>query len=463
MKKKTNIKTDYINDLHSVFINSMYEIEALDEFYNRCAKNYGEYSSESIKDILFGVKIYTYFVQVLSGKTVDECNKKIDEINNELIDNNHRIKDICSIEKFKEGDQLSGIRFTINDEFKNKREYYPNLARKTILEISIYQRIVYESFLSNLIVVFESFLSSIYDLLLKSEPLKYLADKKVPFPDLLNMSHERCIKEIRAKEIEAKMYDSLQLIKRIEEEEKISINRFRNLFNEFSEIYYRRNAYVHSKGYANSDYMKKVPQSVRVDVNKGDYLHCDDEYCNKAIEIVSSLVFSVVFELAKKKEATFDDLVFLQDYYFERLKNRDYLITKYAYQILKGYDGFSFAERLNYHINYINSLKQLNETDLVNEELKHLDVSATDIKFRIAKECLLGNNDVVFELLCESYPNSFDAIAIKEWPIFINFRESNLYQQFINKYTEDFSINEVERIDRELDIRRMNTNEDDSK
>ena len=46
-------------------------------------------------------------------------------------------------------------------------------------------------------------------------------------------------------------------------------------------------------------------------------------------------------------------------------------------------------------------------------------------------------------MLRKTYPKSFTALEIKEWPIFINFRDSKEYTVFCSEHTEDFSSEEI--------------------
>lgn len=46
-------------------------------------------------------------------------------------------------------------------------------------------------------------------------------------------------------------------------------------------------------------------------------------------------------------------------------------------------------------------------------------------------------------MLNDSYPNSYNAVSIKDWPIFINFRESEYYEKFVNAHQEDFLVEEL--------------------
>lgn len=93
-----------------------------------------------------------------------------------------------------------------------------------------------------------------------------------------------------------------------------------------------------------------------------------------------------------------------------------------------------------YRMNYINAAKQLNEKDLVKRELEKLDISIATDNFKIGKYCLDDNHEQVYKMLQETYPKSFDAVAIREWPIFINFRETEFYNMFVSEHKEDFEI-----------------------
>ena len=110
-----------------------------------------------------------------------------------------------------------------------------------------------------------------------------------------------------------------------------------------------------------------------------------------------------------------------------------------------------FSDRLICRINYLISAKQMNENELVEQELNDLDVSATESQFKIAKECLSDHFDMVFKMLNETYPESFDARALKEWPIFINFRDTEYYHQFVDAHESDFAIQTLDDYQSEMD------------
>ena len=80
---------------------------------------------------------------------------------------------------------------------------------------------------------------------------------------------------------------------------------------------------------------------------------------------------------------------------------------------------------------------------LLAKEVKKLDVSAMQAQFVIAKCCLEDNTAKIYELLSKTYPDSFDAVSIRDWPIFINFRETEEYKSFLKEHKNDFAIQEM--------------------
>ena len=47
-------------------------------------------------------------------------------------------------------------------------------------------------------------------------------------------------------------------------------------------------------------------------------------------------------------------------------------------------------------------------------------------------------NKEVYEAISKNYPEPFTADLIRDWPLFINFRESEYYALFVKEHQEDF-------------------------
>ena len=112
-----------------------------------------------------------------------------------------------------------------------------------------------------------------------------------------------------------------------------------------------------------------------------------------------------------------------------------------------------------YEINYINALK-LQGKD-IDELIKGFDVSIATDEFIIAKNCLLDNHQNTYDLLLATYPQSFNAEAIREWPIFKIVRETDYYKDFIKIHKDDFETYLFED-DNPKENAQENIHEDDS-
>ena len=123
---------------------------------------------------------------------------------------------------------------------------------------------------------------------------------------------------------------------------------------------------------------------------------------------------------------------------FDLLQNKNYDVAEQLYFILSSCKQICFRDKAMYRINYINALKQQGKTEAVKKELNDLDVSIATDDYKIAKLCLEDKNEEVYKEIGKNYPEPFTADLIRDWPIFINFRESEYYTLFVKEHQEDF-------------------------
>lgn len=442
-----------INKISILFQSAMREIESLNEFIYRSNKTLVEYQFHNEQSCLQGKKILDLFDLILECDGKKERNKKIDEVKLIEIEPGVKVFDICNIVPFSDDEKT--LKYAMKKDFKSKLCYSPIEAKKKYDHIKKYEYILRESILSHIIVSFENYLSGIYRILLTTNPLSYFENQTILLADVFKDNFSETIMDKVESEIDNKMRNSLEALNHICNKENINIDRYEKILEEFVEIYYRRNAYVHTRGEANKDYMKKVAAKYVKDISENDFLVCDDIYINNAIIILCKLMFSIAYELLVKFNATGEKIEIFTEIFFEKLKQKEYSLSKYAYYALSQYKDLPFVFRTTYRMNYINAAKQLNETDLVKRELQKLDISIATDDFKIAKYCLEDNYAQVYKMLQETYPKTFDAVAIREWPIFINFRESEYYERFVSEHKEEFEIqcltseNSIQNVDLE--------------
>lgn len=427
-----------INRIIYSFKSAMRDVESLEEFFYRSNKTLVDYQLHNEKSCQQGKMIADLFDQIMECDGSEERNQKTEEVKFIEIEPGITFSNVCSIVPFSDEDDV--LRYSMKKEFKNKPCYSPNEAKSKYDHIRKYEFILKESVLAHIIVSFENYLSEIYRLLLTTNPLLYFENQTILLADVFKENFNEAVMERLEAEVDNKMRNSLEALTHICDKEKINVNRYENIVNHFVEIYYRRNAYVHTMGRANKDYMKKVSQDLLNGTLENDFLSCDDIYIENAIIILCKLMFSIVYELLVKFNATEEDVDELASIFFEKLKQGQYVLSKYAYYSMSQYKDLPFLSRTTYRMNYINAAKQLKEMDLVKRELENLDISIATDNFKIAKYCLADNNEQVFKMLQETYPKTFDAVAIREWPIFINFRETEFYEKFVSEHKEDFEI-----------------------
>ena len=240
-------------------------------------------------------------------------------------------------------------------------------------------------------------------------------------------------------EVESNMFDSLKTLSLISERESININRFVNILDEFEEIYYRRNLYTHNNGVTNHIYLSNIKEKYKKGLEINKKLVTDDIYLRNAINMLYKIVGTLFYEIQvtynskyEKWKDRFSESV------FELLYKKNYDVAEHLYFILSSCKQFCFRDKAMFRINYINAMKQQGKDALVKKEIEALDVSIATEDYKIAKLCLEGKDAEVYEALSKNYPEPYSAETVRDWPLFINFRESEYYTKFAQEHADEF-------------------------
>ena len=94
--------------------------------------------------------------------------------------------------------------------------------------------------------------------------------------------------------------------------------------------------------------------------------------------------------------------------------------------------------KISNQINLLNAKKHLEGMEKIVDNINDLDVSGMEKKYLIAKELLLENNENVLKMINETYPDEFNAYMIIKWPIFIEFRKTKEFREFLKSHNNDF-------------------------
>lgn len=379
-------------------------------------------------------KIMDLFNSVYDCKTEDEKAFKLEEISNEQITNKYILSDILDIE-FKNDTISFGFK---KIEFS---KYDPTKARSIEKETDHMFVAAKTSMLSNAIITFEKFLASFYRDLIYLNPCLYFDSKTVCMQELFTKNFNELIYDKIDELIEADMYDSFELLKKIFEKENINTEKVNAILADFKEAYYRRNLYVHNDGYVNSTYLSKIKDSK---YKIGDYLSCGEEYFRTLTTNIKCLIFFITHSILAKVGYNDKNLEPLESFYFSELKEKNYQLTKYVYHLLSTHRSFEFALRMIFEVNYLISLKAIDEAEF-KKEFSSFDVSAADYSFKIAKYVLEGKFKEAHSLIEEHYNSSDTPKQLIDWPLYNEFRTTTYYKRIVNNHKSDF--NDLKEVD----------------
>ena len=93
--------------------------------------------------------------------------------------------------------------------------------------------------------------------------------------------------------------------------------------------------------------------------------------------------------------------------------------------------------------------------DNIEADIQNFDVSAMKNSFRIAKHALLNEHEKVSTML-ELHIGEIPSEALEQWPLFIQYRESENYKEYKQNHPEIFEMldfqPEYEKIEDEEEI-----------
>lgn len=414
------------------FNNAVMELGALRTYYIQTRDSITKSEIEYNKKYEISLQIVELFDQLFTKKTEDRS-AYLEELQNTVLSNNIPLKNILTISLSEDCEK---IQYSLIDN-NSRTDCNPRKAKEIKKYLHNQKHIFTRSILSNIVVLFEQYLSNYYETLLLNQPNAYLEDKKIRAVDIIELDFEDILRNLIRKEVESNMFDSLKLLDKIKEKSGIEIDRYLKIRDEFEEIYYRRNAYIHTNCCVNAIYLEKVAEKYKKDKFLDDELICDDVYLDNAVIVAYKIISSLHYELLKcigADQEEYDDS--LGEMAFSAMQDKDYSLSEYVYGILRRHKDLEYRYKAIYEINYLNSLKLQGKN--ISDMLNKLDFSIATEEFQIAKECLLGNDENVYKMLAATYPNSFDAVTIREWPIFVKFRESEYYTKFVEEHSEDF-------------------------
>ena len=288
-----------------------------------------------------------------------------------------------------------------------------------------------------LLVRYEEAIAGVFSYLINKIPEAYLSEKSIKYSDLVVM--EADIQDVKKtlldKEVEEIMRQPIsEWYKLFESKHKVRYDINSKEFEKFREIYYRRNLIVHNQGVVNDTYRVNT----KADVECGEQLRVNKAYLIEALEITRIIIYGTFLGLKKTSDypQTIQERLF--EIAYDHMLASKWRLSEYIYGALMLEKEQSEAEKLCNKVNYWISVKNQERIETIEEEINKLDVTAHSGQFKMAKYALLNEFDEVTNALEEIIGKEIGVHEIEEWPLLIQYRESEAYTKFRSSHSEIF-------------------------
>lgn len=412
------------------FKNAIQEVEALREFYIMYHNTWIKSKIEFEQQYATALQISDSIEKLLDSEDPENDYLRIQESNI----GETKFKEIIEL-RIRRENKSTRVSYLMNKRFSDQD---PQKAHDQKYKYDQQREIFIRSILSNIVIIFERYLAQIFEFLVVLNPEKYFEGKTVKISELIYSSPKQIISNEVRKCVSENMYDSLNTLDMMKVKSGFNIDRYTPIQDDFEEIYYRRNIFVHNSGIANEIYLNNIAEKYKTKVQKDAKLLCDDVYIENAIGTLKKVICVLLYEFLLATDRETESYDILADIAFSSLSNKEYLFCEFIYNILRRHKQFDFADKTLYQVNYMIALKQQGKP--ISKELEKFDTSAMQERFVIAKYCLQDDNKAVYALLKEIYPEQLPMEAIRDWPLFINFRNSEEYRKFVAEHKQDFNI-----------------------
>jgi len=412
------------------FLAAIQEVEALNEFYNDFIANWNQNKIELENEYQIGLAINDILQDIPDDvEDIGTLKSQIDE--KDIFGT--KLKEIINITLSRENDR-NNISYSMTSDYQSQD---PQITRNKKNKLDSQRNIFCRSILSNVIIIFERYLAQIYEFLVVTNPEQYFEGKTIKTSRLFSATVEEIIINEVREEVSNNLFDSIKTLDKLKEKSLINLDRYICIRKVFEEIYYRRNLFVHNEGIVNKIYLDNIHEDYKKSVKCGERLVCDDYYLSNSIVVLKEMICVLFYEfLVSIKSDTKNYDILSYNIAFSALNNKEYAFCEYIYGILVKNKDFSFLDKSMFEVNRMIALKQQGKP--IQKLLEGFDVSAMQEKFAIAKYCLQDDFDSVYTLLSRTYPESYNATAVRDWPIFIDFRDTEQYEKFKLEHSDDF-------------------------
>lgn len=402
-------------------------------FFEENSKYLLKRKMEIAREYFIGLKIANFLESLKeSAKTVDDIKIEYEKFSKEIIPNsNLTFGEVFVI--FEEDTTVDTISYGILT-CKDSKKYTPQIACEKTFQVNEAYRTIGEKTIVTCLQIFEEYFGSILKILISKKPEAYFYDKSIKYSSIINKKIEDLKRELINQEAELLMYSVSETIEKVNQIHKLKLEKYQDIWDAYIELDLRRNLIVHNEGKVNQKYLFDLPKKFAKPQNDSRLL-CDDIYVINSIESLIKFAYLLYYLISDGK----NELQFLDSIAFEFLCSEKWEIAFFAYGLLLAIPTLTNIEKTIYKIDLLIAKKHINGLAKTKEEIERLDVSGMENRYQIAKGLLLEDYKEVNKLLNIDYPLSFNFQMIQTWPLFIEYRESDQYKEFINEHQTEYA------------------------
>ncbi|MEH7249773.1 hypothetical protein V7114_23685 [Neobacillus niacini] len=266
-------------------------------------------------------------------------------------------------------------------------------------------------------------------------------DKEFSFNDLRNYNNlDEIIESVRNKRVDSILRNSLEeWVKFFNKNFKVDFKTTVSEWDQFNEIFQRRNTLVHNGGRMSNQYIKKVSKSYlannQITVKEGNQLYVNEEYLNSAIDLFLTsginLIATVWGKLCPDENKDRNEL--LQNVVYRLMLNEEWKIAAEIELFLGRHIN---NDDLTTKFNYWLAMKNLNRLDEVYEEMNQYRKSGFGPIYELCYYGILDDKEQFYYCLPEAVNHGLTETSLLEWPMFEGIRKD---EQFLNKVTSLFT------------------------
>lgn len=219
----------------------------------------------------------------------------------------------------------------------------------------------------------------------------------------------------------------------LREKQKLSMGYLPEQQDYVTEVFQRRNLFVHAGGKVNRIYLTNTSEKARGKRNVGEQLIIDQSYLMQAIDRVE-LVFTLIgAELWKKLAPGDEDRgATLVNASVEHLVRERWCLAEGLAQFGAAEKQLPETLRLMAQVNYWQTKKWRGQFALVEKEARAADFTAKSPEFRLAQLALLDDADAFFPAAREALRGGhIEPEDLRVWPLFREMRKDSRFDALV--------------------------------